>query len=153
MFFSRIDNIFCYFGSWAAYRQAPGTFDVEDIDVNRCTHITYSFIGLNEDGTVRILDNTHAILWNGLARFVALRQRQPRLKVLVSMGGWNEGSQRYSQVMADRAKRNRLVNSVFDFIVKYGFDGFDFDWEYPAKRDGVPGDYVSHTKLYLYPTT
>lgn len=137
-----LDNIFCYFGSWAAYRQSHGHFDVEDIDVNRCTHITYSFIGLNEDGTVRILDNTHAVIRNGLSRFVALRKKQPTIKVLVSMGGWNEGSERYSRVVGDRVKRGRLVNSVYDFIYKYEFDGFDFDWEYPAKRGGNAGDYV-----------
>lgn len=110
--------------------------------MNSCTHVTYSFIGLNDDGTTRILDNTHAVQRNGLTRFVDLRKKQPKLKVLVSMGGWSEGSERYSKVIGDRVKRARLVNSVYDFVVKYRFDGFDFDWEYPAKRGGAASDYV-----------
>lgn len=110
--------------------------------MTRCTHVTYSFVGLNEDGSVRILDNYHAVVRNGLSRFVALRQKNPNLKVLVSMGGWNEGSERYSLVVNDRSKRARLVTSVYEFILKYGFDGFDFDWEYPATRGGAASDYV-----------
>lgn len=58
------------------------------------------------------------------------------------MGGWNEGSERYSRVVGDPVRRTRLVNSIYDFLIFHGFDGFDFDWEYPARRGGVPNDYV-----------
>ena len=59
------------------------------------------------------------------------------------MGGWNEGSERYSRVINDPTRRTRLVNSVYDFLVQHRFDGFDFDWEYPAERGGAASDYVS----------
>ena len=54
-----LDKIFCYYGSWAAYGTGNAKVTVEDIDANRCSHLTYAFIGLNEDGTVRVLDQ-----WN-----------------------------------------------------------------------------------------
>lgn len=97
---------------------------------------------MNEDGTVRILDVANDINRNALGRFVGLRQTNPRLKVLVSMGGWNEGSERYSRVVGNPETRTRLVNSVYEFVTQWGFDGFDFDWEYPAANGGQPNDYV-----------
>lgn len=117
---------------------------MESIDVNRCTHITYAFIGLNEDGTVRILDDWNEIQRGALRRFVALKQKRPALKTLISMGGWDEGSARYSRVVNNAQKRATLVNSVANFVNQHGFDGFDFDWEYPAKREGIPQDYVTY---------
>lgn len=45
-----------YFGSWAIYRSGNGAFKIDNIDVNKYTHLTYALIGLNENGTVNILD-------------------------------------------------------------------------------------------------
>ena len=39
----------CYYGSWAAYRPGDGKFLATDIDPHLCTHLVYSFIGLNRD--------------------------------------------------------------------------------------------------------
>lgn len=36
--------------------------------------------------------------------------------------------------------RATLVDSVYDFVSRNGFDGFDFDWEYPGLRGGNPTD-------------
>ena len=56
------DKIFCYYESWATYRQGNAKYSVADIKTSHCTHLIYAFIGLNEnDGTIRILDS-----WNDI---------------------------------------------------------------------------------------
>lgn len=61
----------------------------------------------------------------------ALKAVHPGLKVLISVGGWN-GSAGFSDVAADDASRTAFADSAVDFIVRYGFDGIDLDWEYPV---------------------
>lgn len=52
----------CYFASWATYRVGEGKFDVENIDVDLCTHIIYTFAGL--DSTTHTIKSLDA--WNDL---------------------------------------------------------------------------------------
>ncbi|CAG9772103.1 unnamed protein product [Ceutorhynchus assimilis] len=143
--------IYCYFESWTVYRPGNGKFDVESIDPSLCTHIAFTFIGLNEDGSIAILDpwESNPDGLNGFNRFIALKRKNPNLKALISLGGWNEGSLKYSLVLADASKRAVLVKEVVAFIVKYGFDGFDFDWEYPARRDSTNPDDKANFVLIL----
>ena len=37
----------CYFTNWAQYRSGYAKFTVNDIDVDLCTHIIYSFAKIN----------------------------------------------------------------------------------------------------------
>lgn len=107
----------------------------------------YTFIGIKENGEVRVLDS-----WNDLEedygkgafkRFVNLKQRNPKVKTLIAIGGWNEGSEKYSKVVRDDNLRANFVKSVMAFLERFGFDGFDIDWEYPNQRGGSPDDKVS----------
>lgn len=58
------------------------------------------------------------------------------------MGGWNEGSTIYSNVANSPHLRSIMVSNVVNFCKKYGFDGFDLDWEYPGLRGGASTDRV-----------
>lgn len=94
----------CFYGSWAVYRPGNGKFDVENIDPFLCTHVIYSFVGLSQNNTIQVLD-----AWNDLPadygkgamqRFVGLKKINPQLTTLLAIGGWNEGSEKYSRVSA-----------------------------------------------------
>uniref|UniRef100_T1P9P3 chitinase n=1 Tax=Musca domestica TaxID=7370 RepID=T1P9P3_MUSDO len=98
----------------------------------------YAFFGIKESGELRIIDPYLDLEDNygrgNIKKFNALKLRNPTLKTLAAVGGWNEGSKKFSIVAADAAKREKFVTSVVQFLQKYGFDGIDLDWEYPGQR-------------------
>jgi chitinase len=140
-------KVVCYFGSWSVYRQGLGNFPIESIDPQLCTHLVYSFVGINGDGTIRILDQNAEIDKGGFRRFNALKSQNPKLKTLVAIGGYNEGSVRFSQVASAAHLRTAFVNNAVTFVQTHGFDGFDLDWEYPSRLGGAPGDKANFALL------
>lgn len=111
----------------------------------------YTFVGISEDGDVKILDSWQDLGSdygkNGFARFNKLRELSPETKTLIAIGGWNEGSTKYSHVVANPTLRKRFVDNVVKFVKKYEFDGFDIDWEYPNQRGGVKEDRENYVAL------
>ncbi len=116
-------------------------FDVNNIDASKCTHVIYSFAGL-EDNRMVSLDPERDIDGEGYAKAVALKADHPDLKVLIAIGGWNEGTAKYSKMAATPETRQEFVSSVIDFLNLHNFDGLDLDWEYPGdtERGGTYSD-------------
>ncbi|XP_052893340.1 chitotriosidase-1 [Anopheles moucheti] len=133
-------KVVCYVGTWAVYRPGNGRFDIEHIDPSLCTHLMYGFFGINEDATVRIIDPYLDLEENWgrghIKRFVGLKNLSPALKTLAAIGGWNEGSRKFSAMAASAELRKRFIYDCVAFCQRHGFDGIDLDWEYPAQRDG-----------------
>uniref|UniRef100_A0A182PFM1 chitinase n=1 Tax=Anopheles epiroticus TaxID=199890 RepID=A0A182PFM1_9DIPT len=138
----RRKKVVCYVGTWAVYRHGNGRFDIDHIDPRLCTHLMYGFFGINEDATVRIIDPYLDLEENWgrghIRRFVALKNAVPQLKTLAAIGGWNEGSRKFSAMAASPELRKRFIYDCVAFCQRHGFDGVDLDWEYPAQRDGNP---------------
>ena len=90
-------HVFCYFGSWSKYRPGDGRFDVEDIDPHLCTHAAFGFAGLDKNTfEIKVLDPYNELEENygrgAYKRFTNMKIKNPQLKTLISVGGWNEGS-------------------------------------------------------------
>ena len=131
--------VICYWGTWANYRPVEGKFTPESVDGSLCTHLIYSFAGLDTaKWTIKSLDTWMDLETDyGLAGFrkaTDLRNTWKHLKVMIAIGGWNEGSKKYSAMAKDPEKRKAFVESVVAFLVQYNFDGLDLDWEYPGKE-------------------
>ncbi|RZB39353.1 mucin-22, partial [Asbolus verrucosus] len=55
---------------------------------------------------------------------------------MLAIGGWNEGSSRFSPMVANPERRKELIKNTIKFLRQNHFDGLDLDWEYPSFRDG-----------------
>jgi len=90
------------------------------------------------------VDATHRVFLPGstapdnLRQLVALRARQPSLRIVLSIGGWGAGH--FSEAAADKAARAKFVDSAVALLRQYDLDGLDIDWEYPT----LPGPGISH---------
>ncbi|CAG9573348.1 unnamed protein product [Danaus chrysippus] len=144
--------VVCYVATWAVYRPGAGKFDLSDIDPTLCTHLIYSFAGLDEStGGIKSLDAWQDLEKDygkgGYKRLVSLKAKYPHLKVTVAIGGWNEGSRKYSVMASKNETRAKFVQSVVQFLDTYNFDGLDLDWEYPTKREGAPHDKANYVAM------
>ena len=107
--------VIAYVTSWSNVMPDPFTM----------THINYAFGHVNDtfDG-VRI-DNPRR-----LKNIAALKDVNPDLKVMLSVGGW--GSGRFSEMASDDQRRMSFAQDCLKVVEEYGLDGIDIDWEYPT---------------------
>ncbi|WAR13238.1 CHIA-like protein, partial [Mya arenaria] len=133
----------CYYTNWSQYRSPPGRFTPDDIDPRLCTHIIFAFAKV-------VNSEMHTIEWNDIQMFEklnALKNRNPGLKTLIAVGGWNAASNEFTKMVSSVAFRRKFVLSALAFISRYGFDGLDLDWEYPGQRGGKLSDKRNLVKL------
>lgn len=99
-----------------------------EVAASKLTRINYAFANI-EDG--RIAAESPADAPN-FATLVALKQQNPSLEVVISVGGWL-WSGRFSDMALTHESRARFIDSAVAFIDQYKLDGLDIDWEFPAQ--------------------
>jgi chitinase len=110
-----------------AYYAGSNPTQIDSFPVEKLTHIIFSFCHLK--GNELHVDKAADTLI--IRRLVALKQRNPNLKVMFSLGGWG-GCATCSPVFAVKDNRKAFAKSVKELCKYFGADGIDLDWEYPA---------------------
>ena len=110
-------KIVAYVTSWTSVTPDPFVM----------THINYAFGGVGSDGTSVYADNT-----SRMQQLIRLKSKNPKLKVLLSVGGWGRGN--FTPMAKDEAKRKAFAQACRAFCDKYKLDGIDIDWEFPGNN-------------------
>lgn len=97
-------------------------------DVDRIDVLIYAF--------ARVLDGYVVLdppMQQRLAQRVALKKDHPRLKVVLSVGGWKAGG--FSEAASSDEARRRFADSAAALVAANHADGLDIDWEYPGHHE------------------
>lgn len=100
----------------------------DEVAARKLTRINYAFANI-EDGRIKAESPADA---PNFATLVALKQQNPSLEVVISVGGWL-WSGHFSDMALTPESRARFIDSAVAFIEQYKLDGLDIDWEFPAQ--------------------
>ena len=97
-------------------------------DPTLMTHINYAF------GHVKsTFDGVNVQNEPFLRKVVALRKQNPKLKIMLSVGGWTSGN--FSEMAMTAKTRMSFAKDCKRIVDEYGLDGIDIDWEYPTSDE------------------
>jgi chitinase len=162
-----------YFTQWGIYGRNFQLSKVQNSGAAaRLTHINYAFSGVTADGVCAsvdpwadwqtpfpaelsvdgVADVAGQPIAGNLNQLAELKAKNPRLRVLISLGGWTLSAY-FSDAALTDASRKKLVGSCVDLWIKGNlpglpagvaagiFDGVDLDWEWPGS-EGNAGNVI-----------
>jgi chitinase len=141
-------------GYYPGWKSAEFPVTAANVDAGKLTMALYAFVDVcwngkhgnpepsvnyvapcqGANGELALRDD--AVDGANLRALVALKQRNPTFKVVVSVGGWDWSNQ-FSNVADSAPARASFVASSLRMMRRFGLDGIDIDWEYPTEA-GVP---------------
>lgn len=113
------------------------------------THINYAFGKVNDtfDGiTIPEFRRADGSPSDKLKTLVALKEENPDLKILLSIGGWGAG--RFSEMASTAERRASFAFDCKRKMDEYGLDGIDLDWEYPTSSAAGISSSVDDTENF-----
>ena len=97
-------------------------------DPHLMTHINYAFGKVSDTFDAVGVQNPET-----LRKVMTLKSQNPRLKVVLSIGGWTAGN--FSEMAADSKHRKAFAKDCRRVVDEFGLDGIDIDWEYPTSNE------------------
>ncbi|MGX7674715.1 phosphatidylinositol-specific phospholipase C domain-containing protein [Plantactinospora sp. DSM 117369] len=157
-----------YFNGTRTGADGKPRYLVNNIPWSKLTHINYAFAwidgnrisvgadgpgnpatGMTWDGPGTEMDES--LPYRGHFNLLSTyKDLHPRVKTLISVGGWAESRGFYPMTTnadgtTNQAGINTFADSVVEFLRRYDFDGVDIDFEYPTVLDdtGNPNDWAT----------
>lgn len=121
----------CYFNNWSQDRDKVAQLMPEQVDPWVCTHLLYSFYfitGTSLKATAKKKNDEDL-----LKRLKLLREVNPELKIVISVGGANAAANAgFASATNSEKNRQSFVKNVIKFLRDRELDGIDLDWEFPT---------------------
>ena len=111
------------------YRLADNAF----ANVSKCSDVVYFGSEISEDGTIKMADSNP----KGLKKLQE-SCKEHKVDLHLCLGGWKKDTH-YAKVCADPKLRAKVIASLKALQKKYGFQGVDYDWEYPRTDAEMAG--------------
>ncbi|RYP44871.1 hypothetical protein DL768_008713 [Monosporascus sp. mg162] len=140
-------------GYWEAWNldHACGTMNPSEIPVHMLTHLNVAFGYVDSNFRVTNMDGISPELYKQIPN---LKYKNPNLKVMIALGGWSFSDPGpwqsiFPTLASTPTNRATFIQNLLGFLSTYGYDGVDFDWEYPGADDrgGSEGDGENFTAL------
>lgn len=141
-----------YFGDWSQYHQNGYAYTATDLAgiIDKVDELDYAFLyfcppkgtspmpywsvppyGSCTDATEYQLMSVDPHDDPFLQTIIGYKSSNPKLRVILSIGGWNFPSEYFSAMVSTAANRATFIASVKSWIDQ-GYDGISIDWEYPC---------------------
>ncbi|MGL6059048.1 MAG: glycosyl hydrolase family 18 protein, partial [Culicoidibacterales bacterium] len=145
---STVRNVM-YYGDWSIWG-GQGNFYPKDIPADQLTHLNFAFMDFDANGDLVFTDKDAAVgapvgqegvQWGAanagiLIALQELREKNPNLKLGISVGGWSKSGD-FSTMAANATARANFIANIIQFVEYTNMDFIDLDWEFPGEvREG-----------------
>ncbi|KAF5192539.1 Class v chitinase chit5 [Thalictrum thalictroides] len=115
-----------YWPSW------DSNFTAMAIDTSHFTHVHYAFLLPDNITYSLVVSSTEGLLLSNFTSTL-LHNKDHKVKTMLSLGGaGGDSSAIFARMASNVSSRQIFISSTIEIARKYGFDGLDLDWEYPA---------------------
>jgi chitinase len=117
---------------------------IREYPVNRLSQIIFSFCQMR--GNSLVVGSSRDSMT--IRALVALKKKNPSLRILLSLGGWG-ACKTCSIVFSTDSGREEFVESVFATNGFFHTDGIDLDWEFPSMAAFPGNPFLPDDKLHF----
>lgn len=131
-------RIIGYWEAWNVKQKPCGTMDIGEIPVHLLTHLIVAFGFISpDDFKVTNMDGVDTEVYRDAGN---VKLRNPDIKIMIALGGWTFSDPGpwqsvFPDLTSTKEKRGTFIKNLLGFLKEYGYDGVDFDWEYPGADD------------------
>ena len=105
-----------------------GLMKMDSIQAEKLTHINYAFVDIKDNRAYLHQEASDTVNLRNLRK---LKEKNPSLQLLISIGGWS-WSGNFSDAGLSDTSRKAFAASAVAIAKRFDLDGIDIDWEYPG---------------------
>lgn len=128
-------RVVCYYANWSIYRTPLARFSPLNIPPHLCTNIHYAFGTVDEEGRLGPSDGNSDFSHQGYEQLARLKQHNPQLVNLLSMGGSDILQKRFEAIASNRSLTGFFVDNCIKYLMEHKFDGLELDWQMPSTAE------------------